>query len=110
MTIQSYRHRYGYAPGDPALEPIEHAACRAAQDRACRRSRCRARPTAFSRRPPSSKHAVNFTGPYQRRVLPNVGHNPPQEAPEAFAEAVLELIGTGGYALPLTNAANAALL
>ncbi len=23
VTIQSYRHRYGYAPGDPALEPIE---------------------------------------------------------------------------------------
>src|SRR5579862_6852607 len=24
VTIQSYRHRFGYAPGDPALEPIEH--------------------------------------------------------------------------------------
>ncbi len=23
VTIQSYRHRYGYAAGDPALEPIE---------------------------------------------------------------------------------------
>src|SRR5258708_25670215 len=23
VVIQSYRHRYGYAPGDPALEPIE---------------------------------------------------------------------------------------
>src|SRR6185437_853507 len=25
VTIQSYRHRYGNAPGDPALEPIEQA-------------------------------------------------------------------------------------
>ena len=24
VTIQSYRHRYGYAAGDPALEAIEH--------------------------------------------------------------------------------------
>jgi hypothetical protein len=23
VTIQSYRHRFGYAPGDPALEAIE---------------------------------------------------------------------------------------
>jgi hypothetical protein len=23
VTIQSYRHRYGYAPGDPAVEAIE---------------------------------------------------------------------------------------
>ena len=32
-----------------------------------------------------------FTGPYQRRVLPKIGHNPPQEAPQAVADAVLEL-------------------
>jgi pimeloyl-ACP methyl ester carboxylesterase len=26
------------------------------------------------------------------RVLPGIGHNVPQEAPEAFAEAVVELL------------------
>ena len=31
-------------------------------------------------------------GRFMRRVLPGVGHNPPQEAPQAFADAVLELI------------------
>ena len=31
-------------------------------------------------------------GPFTRRVLPGVGHNPPQEAPQAFADAVLQLI------------------
>ena len=36
-------------------------------------------------------HAGLFAGPYQRRVLPKVGHNPPQEAPRAFADAILEL-------------------
>ena len=39
----------------------------------------------------SEGHDRFFTGPYQRRVLDHVGHNVPQEAPAAFAEAVLEL-------------------
>ena len=32
-----------------------------------------------------------FTGQYERRVFEKVGHNPPQEAPEKFARAVLDL-------------------
>ncbi|MEO1689466.1 MAG: alpha/beta hydrolase, partial [Pseudomonadota bacterium] len=32
-----------------------------------------------------------FTGPFQRRRLPGIGHNIPQEAPEAVAQAVLDL-------------------
>ena len=40
----------------------------------------------------SAKHAAYFSGPYQRRVLPRIGHNPPQEAPQVFADAILELI------------------
>jgi pimeloyl-ACP methyl ester carboxylesterase len=91
VTIQSYRHRYGHAAGDPALEPIER--------------RLAAQPTigvptialqgdADGVLPPaaSEKHAAFFTGPYQRRVLARIGHNPPQEAPDAFADTVLELV------------------
>jgi len=33
-----------------------------------------------------------FTGEYERLVIPDVGHNPPQEAPRDFAEAILSLI------------------
>jgi pimeloyl-ACP methyl ester carboxylesterase len=91
VTIQSYRHRYGYAEGDPALEPIERQL--AAQPKI-------AAPTialqgdADGVHPPESSehHAANFTGPYQRRLLPGVGHNPPREAPQAVADAILELI------------------
>jgi pimeloyl-ACP methyl ester carboxylesterase len=91
VTIQSYRHRYGHAPGDPALEPIE--ARLAAQPKI-------AVPTialqgeADGVHPPeaSAKHGVHFSGPFERRVLPRIGHNPPQEAPQAFADAVLDLI------------------
>ncbi len=31
-----------------------------------------------------------FTGAYEHRVLDGVGHNAPQEAPAAFARAVLD--------------------
>jgi pimeloyl-ACP methyl ester carboxylesterase len=33
-----------------------------------------------------------FTSGYQRRIIPTIGHNVPQEAPSAFAAAILELI------------------
>ena len=33
-----------------------------------------------------------FTGPCQRILLPGIGHNPPQEAPEAVAKALLGLL------------------
>jgi pimeloyl-ACP methyl ester carboxylesterase len=43
--------------------------------------------------PPSPKEedAKKFIGFYNRRVLPGVGHNVPQEAPRSFAEAILAL-------------------
>jgi pimeloyl-ACP methyl ester carboxylesterase len=39
----------------------------------------------------SERHAQHFTARYERRVLDNIGHNVPQEAPRAFAQAVLDL-------------------
>jgi pimeloyl-ACP methyl ester carboxylesterase len=91
VTIQSYRHRFTYAAGDPALEPIEQ--------------RLAAQPTiaaptialhggANGVGPPemSAKHAHFFTGRYQRRVIPVAGHNLPQEVPGVVSEATLELI------------------
>jgi pimeloyl-ACP methyl ester carboxylesterase len=91
VTIQSYRHRFGYAPGDPALEDIER--------KLSAHPKIVVPTIAFQGEadgvmPPqgSEKHAAFFTGAYQRRVLPKVGHNPPQEAPQAFADAVLELV------------------
>jgi pimeloyl-ACP methyl ester carboxylesterase len=40
-------------------------------------------------------HGRYFTGPFERRVLPRVGHNPPQEAPQAVADAVIALLRAG---------------
>ncbi|MGE0750080.1 MAG: alpha/beta fold hydrolase [Variibacter sp.] len=88
VVIQSYRHRYALVPGDPAYAEIERE---------------------LAAQPPitvpaitidgaadgvmglggTAKHARKFTGRHEHRVIDNVGHNPPQEAPEAFADAVL---------------------
>jgi pimeloyl-ACP methyl ester carboxylesterase len=91
VVIQSYRHRFGYAAGDPALEAIEQ--------------RLAARPpitvptvvlhgTGDGVHPfeESASHARLFTGRYLRRVIPVIGHNIPQEAPAAVVEAVSALI------------------
>ena len=43
----------------------------------------------------SEGHARHFSGLYERRVIPLAGHNLPQEAPEAFARAVLDLPAAG---------------
>jgi pimeloyl-ACP methyl ester carboxylesterase len=34
-----------------------------------------------------------FSGAYSHRVLDGIGHNVPQEAPDAFAAAILEAGG-----------------
>jgi pimeloyl-ACP methyl ester carboxylesterase len=91
VTIQSYRHRFGYAEGDPALEAIE-------QELAVRPKisvpTIALQGEADGVQPPESteKHPTLFTGPYQRRVLSKVGHNPPQEAPRAFVDAIIEIL------------------
>ncbi len=91
VTIQSYRHRFGYAAGDPALEAIERRL--AAQPR-INAPTIALQGEADGVGPPavSESHARFFTGPYERRVLPKIGHNPPQEAPKAFADAALQLL------------------
>jgi pimeloyl-ACP methyl ester carboxylesterase len=92
VTIQSYRHRFGYAAGDPALEPIEQ---RLATQPVITVPTIVLHGASSGIQPPagSEAHARLFAGPYQRRVLPKIGHNLPQEAPQAVTEAILELAG-----------------
>ena len=56
----------------------------------CRPSRRMARPTA-SGRSRARPATPLLHRPPERRVIPRVGHNPPQEAPEAFARCILDL-------------------
>jgi len=41
--------------------------------------------------------ASRFSGPRVHRQIPGAGHNLPQEAPKAFADAVAELARNGKW-------------
>jgi pimeloyl-ACP methyl ester carboxylesterase len=91
VVIHSYRHRFGYVAGDPALEPLERLL--AAQPKI-------SVPTivlqgggdGVNGAAVSEAQARFFTGPYQRRVIPVIGHDVPQEAPAVTAAAILDLL------------------
>jgi pimeloyl-ACP methyl ester carboxylesterase len=91
VTIHSYRHRYGNAVSDPALEEIERRL--ASQPKITVPAIALQGEADGVLTPESSaRHAAFFTGRYERRVLPRIGHNPPQEDPKTFAAAVLEMM------------------
>jgi pimeloyl-ACP methyl ester carboxylesterase len=91
VVIHSYRHRYGLAESDPryadiqqklaALPPITVPAVTLDGE---------ADGVAVATDGRAS--APKFTGRRVHRVVPRAGHNLPQEEPEAFAAAVMELI------------------
>ena len=91
VVIHSYRHRYGYVPGDPALEPTERLL--AAQPRIAVPSIVlHGAGDGVNLSETSATHARFFTARYERRVIPSIGHNVPQEAPAAVASAILDLL------------------
>jgi pimeloyl-ACP methyl ester carboxylesterase len=91
VVIQSYRHRFGLAAGDPAYAEIER---RLAAQPAIGVPVITLDGIDDGVRPPAqaSSQAQRFSGPRAHRLLPGAGHNLPQEAPRAFADAVLELV------------------
>jgi pimeloyl-ACP methyl ester carboxylesterase len=91
VTIQSYRHRFRNAAGDPDLEPIEQ---RLAAQPIIAVPTIALHGEADGVGPPQTSvdHARFFSSPYQRRLVPRAGHNLPQEAPGVVMAAVLELI------------------
>lgn len=91
VTIQSYRHRFGNAPGDPSLEAVERKLA-ARPKVAVPTIALQGEADGVQSPEASEKHSPFFTGSYQRRVLARIGHNPPQEAPRDFANAILELL------------------
>jgi pimeloyl-ACP methyl ester carboxylesterase len=91
VVIHSYRHRYGLAEGDPryadiqrrlaALPPITVPAITLDGDA-----------DGVVPATDGSASAAKFSGARVHRVIPRAGHNLPQEAPEEFAAAVMELV------------------
>lgn len=91
IVIHSYRHRYGLAEGDPRYAEFER--------------RLAAQPVievptitldgdtdGLTPATDGSASSAKFSRRRAHRVIARAGHNLPQEQPEAFADAVMELV------------------
>lgn len=90
VVVHSYMHRTASLAGDPRYDSVEE--------------RLSAQPAisvptivlhgaddGVGLMSSSENHGRYFTGPYERRVIADAGHNVPQEKPREFADAVLAL-------------------
>lgn len=91
VVIHSYRHRFGLAEGDPQYADVQRrlAALPAIPVPAITLD---GEGDGVAPATDGGASAAKFTGPRSHRVIPRAGHNLPQEEPEAFAAAVMELI------------------
>ena len=91
VVIHSYRHRFGLADGDPQYADIQRrlAALPAISVPAITLD---GDADGVAPATDGSASAAKFSNRRAHRVIPRAGHNLPQEEPEAFADAVMELI------------------
>jgi pimeloyl-ACP methyl ester carboxylesterase len=91
VVIHSYRHRFGLAEGDPQYADIQRrlAALPAISVPAVTLD---GEADGVAPATDGSASAARFTGRRVHRVIPRAGHNLPQEAPEEFVAAVMELV------------------
>ena len=90
IVIHNYRWRLGLTAGEPRYDDLERRLAEAPVITV---------PTITlegdangAPHPPASSYAKKFSGEYSHRVITGgVGHNLPQEAPEAFARAVVDV-------------------
>lgn len=94
VVIHSYRHRFGYVEGDPALAPLE-AALAAQPVIAVPSISLWGAADGLGAPAMPDPDTGKFTGQYQRRILPGIGHNIPQEAPGETLAALRELLAWG---------------
>jgi pimeloyl-ACP methyl ester carboxylesterase len=92
IVIHNYRWRLGLAEGEPAYEDLER---RLAEAPAITVPAITLEGDANGApHPDPAAYAEKFTGKYTHRLIAGgVGHNLPQEAPQAFAEAIIEVDG-----------------
>ena len=92
IVIHNYRWRLGLVAGEPRYDPLEKRLAEGPKISV---------PTITlegdangAPHPEASSYRNKFSGKYAHRVINGgVGHNLPQEAPQAFAEAIIEVDG-----------------
>jgi pimeloyl-ACP methyl ester carboxylesterase len=91
IVIHNYRWRLGLAEGEARYDELEK---RLAAGPAITVPTLTLEGDANGApHPEASTYRSKFSGRYAHRLIRGVGHNPPQEAPRAFADAVIEVAG-----------------
>jgi pimeloyl-ACP methyl ester carboxylesterase len=90
VVIHSYRHRYGLVNGDPAYADIERRLALQPQITVPSIT-LDGEDDGVNRPKPESAQAQHFSGPREHRWVSGAGHNLPQEKPQIFAQAILDL-------------------
>jgi len=92
IVIHNYRWRLGLAQGEPEYDDLER---RLAEGPAIAVPAITLEGDANGApHPDPASYAEKFTGRHTHRLIPGgVGHNLPQEAPRAFADAIVEVAG-----------------
>lgn len=91
VVVHSYRHRFGYVAGDPALEPIEAALAQQPPIQVPSIVLDGAEDGVTPSKPDGEMR--HFTALVRRGIVAGTGHNLPQETPDAMVRAILELAG-----------------
>jgi pimeloyl-ACP methyl ester carboxylesterase len=91
IVVDNYRWRLGLSKGDEKYDKLEARLARAPSVTV---------PTVTlegdangAPHPDPGTYAARFKGRYAHHTITGIGHNLPQEAPEAFADAILEVAG-----------------
>ncbi|SNS87260.1 Pimeloyl-ACP methyl ester carboxylesterase [Sphingomonas laterariae] len=89
IVIHNYRWRLGLAEGDPQYDAVE--ARLAAAPHVTIPAITMEGDANGAPHPDPAQYRAKFTGPYEHRLIAGgIGHNLPQEAPSAFAKAVVD--------------------
>jgi pimeloyl-ACP methyl ester carboxylesterase len=91
VVIHSYRHRFGLADGDPQYAEVQRRLA-ALPVIAVPTISLDGADDGVTPARDGGASAAKYTARRAHRVIPGAGHNLPQEAPEAFAAAVMELV------------------
>jgi pimeloyl-ACP methyl ester carboxylesterase len=92
IVIHNYRWRLSLADGEPKYDDLEKRL--AAGPLISVPTMTLEGDVNGAPHPDPAAYAKKFSGKYSHRLIKGAGHNLPQEAPQAFAEAVLEVAGS----------------
>jgi pimeloyl-ACP methyl ester carboxylesterase len=88
IVVHNYRWRLSLAPGEPQYDDLER---KLATGPAITAPTITIASDFDGPNADGKAYRDKFTGRHEHRILEGIGHNVPQEAPEAFAQAVIDV-------------------